>query len=390
MLSGLGSTEEKFRKKLEHQRRASEEVLHRAVRKKTGRDYYPRSFPYRVPQERWGDELFFRDLEFENPGLKDNSYYDMKRKSVIEREDPSSKFTFPSISDLLDDTVEAVVVRIPPQHPDHTEIRAMEEIMTPMFFKVAKNDTLPGWKPLQSPFPMNTYMKTEGHPPFEKRIWILKVQGDRTGVYEEKLIDFAILSLDPLVSAYRLDDGWHVLGRPVGIEDAGRSMIPVYPLSIAPFRVPEPNGIRSYVFFGKVPEYVALERLKVMIAVYNMDNEAVLGYMEAMGYTQDEVAGMLDGLKESVSIISEIRRIFKGRRLPKKKRQPPSVDAPAEPKVEHRAEAPSTPVSFSRGAEAHDGGLEIATDVSNFTQTKKNKLLQSIISFAKKLRLRRR
>lgn len=93
-------------------------------------DAEPRKFVkyhYRIEKDQWNDEMFFRELEFENPGLMDIPYYNAMRTSARERFDPAERLPRIDVASALRFRAEKelIVAMKPPVHQDHSEVNIL-------------------------------------------------------------------------------------------------------------------------------------------------------------------------------------------------------------------------------------------------------------------------
>lgn len=98
--------------------------------KPQGSDAEPRKFVkyhYRIEKDQWNDEMFFRELEFENPGLMDIPYYNAMRTSARERFDPAERLPRIDVASALRFRAdkELIVAMKPPVHQDHSEVNIL-------------------------------------------------------------------------------------------------------------------------------------------------------------------------------------------------------------------------------------------------------------------------
>lgn len=106
--------------------------------KPQGSDAEPRKFVkyhYRIEKDQWAEEMFFRELEFENPGLMEIPYYNAMRTSARERFDAAERLPRIDVASALRFRAdkELIVARKTPVHKDHSEVN----ILTLLTFSIA-------------------------------------------------------------------------------------------------------------------------------------------------------------------------------------------------------------------------------------------------------------
>lgn len=88
-------------------------------------------YHYRIEKENWPEEMFYRDLELENPDLINLPYYSAIRSSARERFDPAERMPRINVASAMSlrGDHELIVRQKVRVHPNHTEVTFMSHYL---------------------------------------------------------------------------------------------------------------------------------------------------------------------------------------------------------------------------------------------------------------------
>ena len=202
---------------------------------------------YRIEREQWGEELFYRDLEFENPDLINIPYYNAMRTSARERFDPSERLPRLDVASIMKFRgVNDLVVKRPiPIHNLHTPMNYMSYLISSP--KPVLDRTLishkkgEGWRV----YPQGAYRygKNTMNPDMLNLEIIDKVNGRR----EVRNCNRIILRYSPLIVASFTDPaGEYTISDKVNGEDFSTEVLPIMKNGEEQYPPPVPVSIRGH------------------------------------------------------------------------------------------------------------------------------------------------
>lgn len=109
-------------------------------------------YNYRIEREQWAEEMFYRDLEFENPDLINIPYYNAMRTSARERFDTAERLPRIDIASAMRFRGAQEITMSKPKrtHPDHTQLNYLSYLLKPtniILDRSLLSHAGHGWKP---------------------------------------------------------------------------------------------------------------------------------------------------------------------------------------------------------------------------------------------------
>ena len=109
-------------------------------------------YNYRIEREQWAEEMFYRDLEFENPDLINIPYYNSMRTSARERFDTAERLPRIDIASAMRFRGAQEITMSKPMrtHPDHTQLNYLSYLLKPtnvILDRSLLSHAGHGWKP---------------------------------------------------------------------------------------------------------------------------------------------------------------------------------------------------------------------------------------------------
>lgn len=211
-------------------------------------DYY-----FNVEPQDWGLELFFREIEQENPQLFDLPYYSGLRKSFREKTDRAERMPLIDLENAMGPRYKPVVLETPPPQmfPAHTQLAVMYLSGSPLspVIELDKISRREGWSLLGN---TEAFIAVKFEPVNRFRRAYNRLVVTEQGKYVEKLTNFYILRFNPLIIARWFDPTnsyWEVTNYEtgeVGYFDTTGADVPV------PFQYAFRSTLQSVSQFAKM------------------------------------------------------------------------------------------------------------------------------------------
>ncbi len=204
------------------------------------------SYNYRIEREQWAEELFYRDLEFENPGLASIPYYNAMRTSARERFDPAERLPRIDIASVMRfrGARELIIQKPMRVHDQHTGISYMSYLVDSpkaILDRTMLSKPGNGWR--MFPEGVYRYNKTTENP----EILNLEIISKKMGHFFRNKCNRIILRYSPLIVADFTDpDGPYRISDKVSGEEFSAAVIPLLEYGAEQAPPPVPVSARGH------------------------------------------------------------------------------------------------------------------------------------------------